>query len=1381
MWACGSGSPGVPSEDAGCADERCTADGGGGDTGAQDSGDSGVADTGATDSGAADSNVADSQVTDSSSADSGAVDSGPAPDSGGDATPGTFSVGGTISGLTGTLVLQDNGSDDYATMSNGSFAFPTLLSDGAKYAVTVLTQPAGQTCTVGGTSSGTISGANVTGVSVTCATSTYSIGGTVSGLVAGNSVTLQDNGGDSTTLSANGAFTFSTKIANGGAYDVEVLTQPTNPPQVCTVSAGSGHAGGNVTSVTVNCASDEFTVGGTVAGLQAGQTVHLQDNGGDDLYVSSNGTFAFPTPLMGGSTYLVTADGQNTLGLDCTVTNGTGSVSAAMGSVTDVTVSCVTTDYWVYGAVTFANTTLLPGAQLTLSMTGTLPRSKTIKASGLTSFAFPCGVGAMYTLSVSTQPDHEYCSFAGGACSTSGTMGMADVVGVNVTCQVTNGGPCSSNSDCQSGKCVYIGDLEATQVGWTGTTTGKTGLCYSADDANEMTLQQQAAMNYAPLIYLAADENYFPSSVESLLQNEVVDCIDNTSGAELTPGMNATEILSPLPAGSPLASIPASTQSLAPCGPTPPGAQTPHDGCCRLNLKPAVQLHGGLDCNAAFNTGPGGTGTGTMSPLLASDCSSSAQFALFKGDGAHLSSSAAGTDASVVPIYATIYGYGPGWFNVEYKTFYPYNYGKQACAGLWNSGCQGNWTQDDNHVGDWEGMSIQFVNYKPAAVRTAAHSTDSIGTTYLSDLSGTFPGGGNPAPSYPYPSGFIMSGEWQVGSGAFQGADSRPWSALQWSNTHPIVYAASGSHGIWGDTGDTNNLHNYQIIGTGQPLYDHTTQGRAWETWRHLVVIEQQGQAVPWYSQYKGRWGEDPVTAGETSGGCTSPVGFTDGRQNCGACQGYDCSACQVAGLQNVCPLAAGGYQYPGFSLCFGSDTEYQLNSGPFTPNGVRDVPTLPSRLTTLAGSSGFNAIQLPLSDFQPCAAGASSPTCPAGDDYAYVVNPFFGAVTPSDTGYRASTFKIAPGLDPTVVDGVSIEAFTLETDGNSTIGNTAWFNPSPTNWRYYLTKNGSTVDVEAVDVKNPVSPAQADAMTFKMHQNPANPNSVAAFESYAADLASAVTTCTVPATPPPATQYLTGGAMGLSLAPSTTDPVASNETSLLFTPANPYSKVQPGDYYYLASQAPLLTWNNGSNASWGCAALHFMNNTDYWAWVTVYDQGLAGQIKDHLAIPPGTEWTLTDGGCSSGYLWGTAEKVRAQIYATFQDLQADQNQVYDTEICIMPEYQGAVIWAILGAAYVLFPELTTTVLEAVFAAEAIVASCDANAAKVMASFALDVLDSNGAATQTVLKALSTSFDNLTNDNTSVGLWHGMGNFFLTNPGFTPSDGGGNGTCAFGG
>lgn len=264
-----------------------------------------------------------------------------------------YTVGGSVFGLSGTLVLENNSGDMLTLYADGTFTFSDALPPGSTYFVTVQSQPANQTCTVTN-NSGTITNTNITTVTVNCSTNTRTVGGNVSGLAVSQSVVLQNNGGDNLTVNSNGSFTFSTPVAQGATYNVTVLTQPST--QICTVSNGSGTAGAsNITNVQVTCATDAYTVGGTVSGLSG--TVVLQDNGGDNLTINSNGSFTFATPVAQGAPYSVTVFTQP-IAQTCSVSNGSGTINGA--NVTNVGVNCVT------------NTTTLSTSvsQLALSVTG---------------------------------------------------------------------------------------------------------------------------------------------------------------------------------------------------------------------------------------------------------------------------------------------------------------------------------------------------------------------------------------------------------------------------------------------------------------------------------------------------------------------------------------------------------------------------------------------------------------------------------------------------------------------------------------------------------------------------------------------------------------------------------------------------------------------------------------------------------------------------------------------------------------------------------------------------------------------------------------------------------------------------------------------------
>ncbi|MES1206136.1 MAG: hypothetical protein ABUS79_09390, partial [Pseudomonadota bacterium] len=335
-----------------------------------------------------------------------------------------FTISGTISGLAGgglTLSLN-SGAATLSAASNGTFSFPSTLPDGSTYAVTVASQPTGptQTCTVA-SGSGTISSANVSTVAVTCTTNSYAIGGTVSGLT-GMGLTLRNGGGDDLTVMADGSFVFATNVQSGHGYDVTIATQPVDPWQTCTVSAGSGGvAGADITNVAITCTTNAYPIGGNVSGLASSVTLH---NGADTVVVSSNGAFVFPTSVQSGGTYAVSVTAQpNNPTQTCTVSAGSGTVAGA--GVTTVGVACVTNTYAVGG---LASGVL--GTGLTLQDNG----GDDLVVNGDGTFTFPTAVpsGGSYAVTIKTQPSGptQTCTLAGA----SGSIGASAVSSVSVNC-----------------------------------------------------------------------------------------------------------------------------------------------------------------------------------------------------------------------------------------------------------------------------------------------------------------------------------------------------------------------------------------------------------------------------------------------------------------------------------------------------------------------------------------------------------------------------------------------------------------------------------------------------------------------------------------------------------------------------------------------------------------------------------------------------------------------------------------------------------------------------------------------------------------------------------------------------------------------------------
>ena len=76
------------------------------------------------------------------------------------------SIGGTVTGLEGRLVLQNNAGDDLQLSADGKFTFATTLVEGSDYKVSIRTQPLWQVCTV--TKDTGKASADVSDVTVAC-------------------------------------------------------------------------------------------------------------------------------------------------------------------------------------------------------------------------------------------------------------------------------------------------------------------------------------------------------------------------------------------------------------------------------------------------------------------------------------------------------------------------------------------------------------------------------------------------------------------------------------------------------------------------------------------------------------------------------------------------------------------------------------------------------------------------------------------------------------------------------------------------------------------------------------------------------------------------------------------------------------------------------------------------------------------------------------------------------------------------------------------------------------------------------------------------------------------------------------------------------------
>ncbi|XP_037082856.1 putative vacuolar protein sorting-associated protein TDA6 [Pollicipes pollicipes] len=152
-------------------------------------------------------------------------------------------------------------------------------------------------------------------------------------------------------------------------------------------------------------------------------------------------------------------------------------------------------------------------------------------------------------------------------------------------------------------------------------------------------------------------------------------------------------------------------------------------------------------------------------------------------------------------------------FVATYWTFHPFSEGKKAAGRLRGS-----------HVGDWEHVSIKVQDGALVSIYPSAHD---FGAYYTYN---------------PTTRDFRLTS--QNNRGRFPVSPEYA-PILKVRGTHPVLYVAKGSHGLWPDAG-------VQVFSRLAQLSDVTAPGVPWRTWRRLVLLHRQ---PPQWLQFLGRWG----------------------------------------------------------------------------------------------------------------------------------------------------------------------------------------------------------------------------------------------------------------------------------------------------------------------------------------------------------------------------------------------------------------------------------------------------------------------------------------------------------------------------------------------
>ncbi len=190
-----------------------------------------------------------------------------------------FAVQGTITGLGNPDLVLANGGDTLPVAAGAtSFVMPKQIPYGTEYNVTVLHQPAHQTCQP---ANGSGSAGHTVAISVViqCVQNSYTVGGPFVGLFnkseaipasgttaavaavprvvvllngsTGGQVSVSSAAATDTTL-GKGEFAFAAPVADGSAYGVTILSQPADIN--CTLTNNTGVINGiAVSNMTLSC------------------------------------------------------------------------------------------------------------------------------------------------------------------------------------------------------------------------------------------------------------------------------------------------------------------------------------------------------------------------------------------------------------------------------------------------------------------------------------------------------------------------------------------------------------------------------------------------------------------------------------------------------------------------------------------------------------------------------------------------------------------------------------------------------------------------------------------------------------------------------------------------------------------------------------------------------------------------------------------------------------------------------------------------------------------------------------------------------------------------------------------------------------------------
>lgn len=245
-----------------------------------------------------------------------------------------YRLGGEITGLDGTLVLAVN--DQQVSISQpGDFRRNGLLEHGTDVALSIVSAPDGQTCSIESVAQFSSVEASIDTVQIQCQSLMYSISGQVTGLDGDVQISVLY----STRTLSNGAFTITDVYPHGASVVLRLSGIPDN--QVCDVVGGHrfDNLEGDITGIEIACSPKPYDVEVIASGIDGEVVIQVGDI---EQTILSSGRLEFEDAVLHGEGLALSVLSTPT-GYVCTFSED--NFSSVIADISDISLVCELIQY----------------------------------------------------------------------------------------------------------------------------------------------------------------------------------------------------------------------------------------------------------------------------------------------------------------------------------------------------------------------------------------------------------------------------------------------------------------------------------------------------------------------------------------------------------------------------------------------------------------------------------------------------------------------------------------------------------------------------------------------------------------------------------------------------------------------------------------------------------------------------------------------------------------------------------------------------------------------------------------------------------------------------------------------------------------------------